>query len=132
MLRHLRSPHIVIAETEHYALSVLAMSGSGHSADAADALNYELDRARIVDDQRLPADVVRMGSTVTFRIDEDAPCTATLVYPSMTNGARDRLSILTPEGTALIGLRSGQAIQWRSHDGTALRIEVLGVEHRRS
>ncbi|MGO4572707.1 GreA/GreB family elongation factor [Microvirga sp. 2TAF3] len=40
-----------------------------------------------------------------------------LVYLSETDGEADRVSVLTPVGAALIGLREGQSITWRTPKG---------------
>ena len=65
------SPPLTLARTDHQQLARLALAGNGHSADAADDLLYELDRAQIVDDIALPSDVVRMGSRVRYRTGRD-------------------------------------------------------------
>ena len=49
----------------------------------------------------------------------------TLVYPDQADIDQGRISILTPIGTALLGLRAGQSIAWRTRDG---RKDVLTVE----
>ncbi|MGN6490196.1 MAG: nucleoside diphosphate kinase regulator [Devosia sp.] len=126
MLRYSQSPRIVVGTLEHHALMVLAMVGAP-SADAADDLNYELDRATVVRDDAVPPDIVRMGSTVTFRQDGGRRETVTLVYPDQAAPERGRMSILTPIGTALLGLSVGQSLRWRFPDGATRLIEVLGV-----
>jgi len=103
------------------------MTGSGHTAEAADDLNYELDRAKVVGDELVPADTVRMGSTVTFRQDGGERRTVTLVYPEHADPDSGRLSVLTPIGTALLGLRAGQSLRWVFRDGSASLVSVLSV-----
>jgi regulator of nucleoside diphosphate kinase len=120
-------PGIMIGREEHRKLVILAMTGKWHTPEDSDHLNYELDRARIVPDERLPHDVVRMGSQVTYRADGGRLRTVTLVYPERADPAEDRLSILTPVGTALIGLRAGQSLAWMDPDGTRRIVEVNAV-----
>lgn len=103
------------------------MTAAGHPAEASDALNYELDRARIVAAARLPPDVVRIGSTVTYRLNQDRRHTATLVYPEAADAAHGRLSVLTPVGTALLGLSLGQSIAWQPWNHPANELTVLAV-----
>ena len=64
------SPEI-ISEQDHRTLLMLAMAGIGHTADEADELLYELERAMVVADNFVPPDVVRMGSLATFRASND-------------------------------------------------------------
>jgi regulator of nucleoside diphosphate kinase len=119
------SPEIVLGQEEHRQLTVLALAGSGHS-EVADSLLYELDRARVLPDDRLPADVVRMGSRVTYRVAEDER-QVELVYPARADIALSRVSVLTPIGAALIGLRTGQSITWTTRDGRKQVLTITGV-----
>lgn len=120
------SPRIVLSQSDHRQLSVLALAGSGHSADIADDLLHELDRASVVEDGTLPDDVVRMGSRVRFRTGRDER-NVVLVYPAEADIAAGRISVLTPVGTALIGLRAGQSITFRTRDGRPQMLTVLRV-----
>lgn len=127
MLTQISSPPITVADTELRRLEVVAMTAAGHPAEASDALNYELDRARIVAAASLPPDLVRIGSTVTYRLNQDRRHTATLVYPEAADPMRGRLSVLTPVGTALLGLSVGQSIVWRQWNHAANELTVLAV-----
>ena len=120
------SPSIVLAKSEHSQLSLLALAGTGHTADAADDLLFELDRAQIMADPAVPPDVVRMGSHVRFRAGRHER-QVTLTYPADADIAEQRISILTPVGTALIGLRAGQSITFRARDGRPQMLTVLSV-----
>ena len=120
------SPPLTIARSDHQQLARLAVAGSGHSADAADDLLYELDRAQILDDPAVPRDVVRMGSRLRFRTGRDER-QVTLVWPAEADIANRRISVLTPVGTALLGLRAGQSITFRTRDGRPQMLTVLSV-----
>lgn len=121
------SPQIVVGTSEHRQLLVLAMAGRGHTADDADGLLYELERAEVVTDQAVPSDVVRMGSTVRYRSNGGAERVVQLVYPKDADIAHGRVSVLTPVGTALLGLRTGQSITWLTRDGRTQMLTVLNV-----
>ena len=127
MSNHTPSPRITLSDIDHHQLLVLAMAGSGHTADAGDDLHHELDRARVVPVTKLPRDVVRMGSSVTYRPDNGADRTVTLVYPAQADISTGKVSILTPVGTALIGLKTGQSITWMTRDGHKRMLTVLSV-----
>lgn len=120
------SPNITLSTSDHQKLSLLALAGPGSDPEAADDLLYELDRASIVADASLPGDVVRMGSLVRFRTGRDER-TALLVYPAEADIAAGRISVLTPVGAALIGLRTGQSISFRTRDGRPQMLTVLCV-----
>jgi regulator of nucleoside diphosphate kinase len=118
-------PQIIVGEADRHDLLVLAMGGSGHTADAADDLLYELGRAKVVDDRRVPSHVVRMGSTIAVREDGGDVRVVRLAYPG--EEGRHDVSILSPLGTALLGLRPGQTMRWTDRDGIKRRVAVLAV-----
>lgn len=120
------SPNIVLSQSDHRQLSMLALAGTNHTADIADDLLHELERASVVADRALPGDIVRMGSLVRFRTGRDER-SVTLVYPAEADIASARVSVLTPVGTALIGLRVGQSITFRTRDGRPQMLTVLNV-----
>jgi regulator of nucleoside diphosphate kinase len=51
-----------------------------------------------------------------------------LVYPGDADMARQRVSILTPVGAALIGMRTGSAIDWPNRQGERRLLEIVAVE----
>lgn len=121
-------PPIMVGEGDRHDLLVLAMSGTGHTADQADHLLYELGRANVVDDEALPPGVVRMGSTVTARIDGGQAQYLRLSYPN--EQTHNGVSIFSPIGTALLGLRAGQSIKWTDWDGKSHEVHVFSVSNR--
>lgn len=123
-------PDIVLGTADHRQLNILAMAGLTHTPDQSDDLLYELERARVVDDAKVPDDIVRMGSTVRYRTDTGQEPQVTLVYPVDADIAQGRISVLTPVGTALIGLRVGQSITWRDRAHKRHVLTVLAVEQQ--
>ena len=100
-------------------------------APARDALLGELERAELVEPWDMPPDVVTMNSRVRFRFagsDEDV--TMTLSYPKDMHDSGEQLSVLTPVGTALLGLRVGGSITWQRPGGGSFEATVLGVEYQ--
>lgn len=88
----------------------------------------ELDAATILPDAELPADVVVMGSVVSFRdTDSGEESTVELVYPPEADPARRRVSVLAPVGAALIGLRVGEHITWPVPNGRDRHLMVMSV-----
>ena len=127
------APDIVLSTEDHRRLTELAYAGINIASTVADDLLYELDRASVVPPEQLPADVVRMGSTVRYRTSDGDQREVTLVFPADADIERNRVSVMTPIGAALIGLRKGQSITWITRDGrkqmlTALRVIQSGVE----
>lgn len=121
------SPEILLGREEHRRLTVLALSSTGHSAEVADELLYELERASLLPDSTLPAEVVRMGSRVLYRTGDGEEREVMLVYPARADIGEGRISVLTPVGAALIGLRTGQSITWLTRSGQRQVLTVLAV-----
>ena len=93
-----------------------------------DALQGELDRAEIVDPRQMPPTVVTMNSTVRF-INETTgeEFCMTLVYPKDVKGKPDRISILAPVGSALLGLSIGDVIEWSLPGGGIIRVRIIDI-----
>ncbi|GAB2187843.1 nucleoside diphosphate kinase regulator [Roseibium sp. LAB1] len=120
-------PEIVIGTSDYERLEGLASSFETRLPSVTEDLLGELSRARLVPDGALPGDIVRMGSVVRFRTDATAEKTLQLVFPGDADIASGRISILTPIGTALIGLSKGQSIAWCANDGRKHRLTVVSV-----
>jgi regulator of nucleoside diphosphate kinase len=127
MTNHSLNPDITLGEQEQRRLTILAMAGTGHTADAADDLLYEMQRAQVVPDADLPPSIIRMGSRVKYRTDDGVERRVTLVYPAEAEPARGHISVLTAAGTALVGLREGQSIAWMTPEGRKEALTVLAV-----
>lgn len=123
-----RKPAITLTQSDHESLSRLAESYVDRNPAVADELLAELDRARVVEDGRIPAGVVRMGSSLRFTSDLGEDKRVTLVFPGEADIAEGKISILTPIGAALIGLSAGQSIDWAARDGRVHRLTVETVE----
>lgn len=127
-----KPPVITLTEADHDRLSALAERVSGKTPVVAKQLLAELDRAQVVAIGNLPANVVRMGVTAYFTIDDSQDWTATLVFPGDADIARGKISILTPIGAALIGLAVGQTIEWKAPDGRirSLTLKAVSTNHK--
>lgn len=123
-----RKPAITTTRSDHDRLSRLAESYEGRNPEVAEELLSELDRARIIEDSRIAANVVRMGSTLRFTSDLGEDRRVTLVFPGEADIAEGKISVLTPIGVALIGLSQGQSIDWTARDGRVHRLTVETVE----
>lgn len=100
-------------------------------ARARDALFDELGRADMVEPWEMPTDVVSMNSRVRFCFDgSDEEFTLTLCYPKDMRDDAEQLSVLTPVGTAMLGLRIGDSIAWQRPGGGDFVLKVLGIEYQ--
>ena len=120
-------PQIIVGNADYERLTDLANASMQRLPDVAQELLDELERAKLVDAEKVPGDVVRMGSTVTFKQDDGHTRTLKLVYPAEESLDAHRISVMTPVGAALIGLGVGQSISWTARDGKDHRLTVTKV-----
>lgn len=125
--RHSSLPEIMLSDSEHASLMNLASEAEERLPGVGEPLLAELDRAAVVAAHELPDDVVRMGSTVVYRADTGAKREVKLVYPANADIAEGRISVMTPFGAALIGMKAGASIHWLARDGREHRLKVLKV-----
>lgn len=123
------SSPIVISESDFNRITALLDS---LDSDNLIPLENELTRAKVVPLSRLPADTVAMGSTVTFEdLESGKTTTVTLAYPNEANVEEMKISVLSPVGSALIGLRVGGTIVWPLPSRGQRRLKVIAVEQRK-
>lgn len=121
------APAITLGRADHAKLNALAMAGLDRMPDLADRLLEELERAKIVADEKLPEGVARMGSSVTYITNAGQEQTVTLVYPADADIEAGRISVMTPVGTALVGLKAGQSITWRDRADKRHKLTIMSV-----
>lgn len=94
-------------------------------------LEQELERGAVVEPAAMPANVVTMNSTVRLRLLKtgEESC-LTLVYPKDLDAAGDKVSVLAPVGSALLGLSEGDQIHWPMPDGEIQPIQVLQLVYQ--
>ncbi|MEO9777979.1 MAG: nucleoside diphosphate kinase regulator [Sedimentitalea sp.] len=127
--RRTRAPKIVINADDLVHLEALAEGAMQRNPTLADRLLEEIGRARIVTPAKMPANVVSIGNTVTYR-DESTGLekTVTLVFPEEADITHQRVSILTPIGVALLGLAEGAVFHWDTRANQRRMLTVIRVE----
>jgi regulator of nucleoside diphosphate kinase len=120
-------PDIIVTTQDFERLQRLV---SCSDTTAAERLDAELARAQLLPQTDIPADVVTMNSDVVY---EDAASgerrAIRLVYPRDAQATRGYVSVLAPIGSALLGLRQGQEIEWPTPSGRR-RLRVLAVPYQ--
>lgn len=121
-------PEIVVTSADYERLWGL-LQKLPESNPVRAQLERELERAQIVEPEEISPDVVTMNSRVEV---EDATSgermTVTLAYPGNADFEAGRLSVLAPVGAALLGLRTGQTIDWTLPNGRTKRVKVISVQ----
>ena len=119
---------LYINELDHKRLMRLiedALNGVTEQSNSLRSLQVELARATVVNAEELPRDVVTMRSRVLIMLDDEEK-EITLVYPNEANLSTGKISILSPVGTAIIGYRVGDVVNWLTPGGLK-RIRIKKV-----
>lgn len=110
-----QSVAIQITEQDKYQIEQLIenMQRSGRGRDNFELLLTEITRAEVVKRRDIQRNVVTMNSCVSI-IDKDTSerMKFTLVYPEDANADEHKISVLSPIGTAVLGYKTGDEVQW--------------------
>jgi len=121
---------IFVTELDMKRLNDMLMSGDvSHDRDNEHLreLEEELQQAIVVPPKDIPGDVITMNSKVRLKdLDSGKEMTYTLVYPPDADASQNKISVLAPIGTALIGFKVGDVIAWHVPSGLK-RLEVKEV-----
>ncbi|MBP2227851.1 regulator of nucleoside diphosphate kinase [Azospirillum agricola] len=120
-------PLIWIGRADYGRLLRAAEGLAARAPELSAVLSRELERAIVRPDADLPRTVVRMGSRALFRRAEGVSAEwGVLVYPDQP-ATEGRISVASPLGAALIGLREGDRMAYLDADGTTRRLSVERV-----
>lgn len=120
------SIHLLASESDQVA--ALALRIEHRQPVVAAMLLEEIERAELHELSSLPADAVGLRSKIDFIDGNDGQVRkVTLVVPADADISKDRVSILTPIGAALYGLRAGSSIRWPDLEGNERQITILRV-----
>ena len=102
-------------------------TGSDANRPYLNRLEGELERAEVVGSNDIPKDVVTMRSTVRLKdLDNGKEMVYTLVFPNEADVDEGKISVLAPVGTAMIGYRAGDVIEWEVPSGLRrLKVEEI-------
>ena len=90
-------------------------------------LEKEVTRAQVMSQAEIPSDVVTMNTKVMLKdLDTGEEMDYTLVYPENADFETNRISILAPIGTAILGFREGDVFEWQVPAGN-VRLGVVKV-----
>lgn len=122
---------IILSRLDVARIEALLDSPALRDAPTAARLRAEIDRADIVEPAAMPRDVVSMNSSADC-VDETSGKhhSLTLVYPKDADADAGRISVLAPVGSALLGLRVGQAIDWPGQGGKLHRLKVTAIHYQ--
>jgi len=121
-------PAIILSAKDYDRLSTLARAAQNRLPDLASELAAEVGRAHVLGPDEIANQFVGMNDDVEFRDDTTGRARrVTLVYPDEADISQGKISVMTPVGTALIGLRTGHSITWETPLGETRQLTVISV-----
>lgn len=110
---------VIITEADQARLKKLIYDEAHHGTDQTmQDLEREITRAKVVDSYTVPREVITMNTKVLLDLGEEE-LEVSLVYPPEADLASNRLSVLSPIGTAILGYKEGDFIEWKVPSGVA-------------
>lgn len=117
----MESENLILSDQDYARLSMLTND---------ELLRDELGRAIVVSADQVPDDVVIMNSRVIY-LDKSSGLKREieLCFPEEADFKFGKISVFSPVGTALLGLKVGQEIDWPFPNGESRRLKVVNVIH---
>jgi len=125
-----KSATIYVTELDYNRLSGLidrTREHNGTDREYLKKLEAELDRAEVVESKDIPRDVITMRSKVRLKdLVSGESNTYSLVFPTEADFSEGKISVLAPIGTAILGYRQGDTIEWSVPSGLRkLKVEEV-------
>jgi len=117
---------VILCEEDYNLLKQFAGTTTHEVSEMS--LAYELNRARVVDNDALPAGTIRLNSLVRIKDTSSGKVSDfRIVMPLDADIKQKKISILAPLGAALIGFRKGDEVEWKMPAGMK-KFMVLNVQ----
>ncbi|MEX1668892.1 GreA/GreB family elongation factor [Zhongshania guokunii] len=120
--------YLLIKESDYLSLTEFIKR---NRSEATAALAEEINKAKVIADDGFPDNVVSLNATVDFYDPELSKASkVTLVLPWQADLTKRKVSILSPVGCALIGLRTGGRVDWPLLNGKARKLDITAVSQQ--
>ena len=119
---------IYITENDKERLNKLidAEIKSGNMLDKPMKKLYdEINKAIVVGSRQVPLDTITMNTRALLHLDHE-DIELTLVYPEDADLAKNKMSVLSPIGTAILGYKAGDIVEWEVPSGIT-QIHIKGI-----
>lgn len=122
VVQNMEFENLILSDKDYARLSMLTNN---------ELLKDELGRAVVVSADQVPDDVVRINSRVIY-LDKSSGLQREieLCFPEDADFKSGKISVISPVGSALIGLKSGQEIDWPFPNGESRRLKVVDVTYK--
>lgn len=122
-------PKVVLPQSHQKPLKKLIAAAFRERNRLAPFLSAEIRRALFCEDGMVPKDIVVPGVKVSYRLDWQKPTLPrTLIYPEEFHDEAAQISLLSPIGVALLGLRAGEGMPVFIPESGIHALRVVEVE----
>ena len=119
--------NVVLTEADYGRLQQLIESTRRAAKENTEYLEQGLEHATVVKSEEIPSDVMTMNSCARLKdLNSGHEFIYQIVFPRDADIAENRISVLAPIGTALLGLAAGSTIELQAPSGMR-RFRILGV-----
>lgn len=124
-------PKILISSRDAERLEALLEALPDSAFFGRVELEAELERAEVLEPEEMPPDVVTMNSLVRFRVASSKDSfELRLVYPKDVDESGGTISVLAPVGSALLGLSTGNEIEWPRPGGGVVQVRIEEIVYQ--
>lgn len=123
----------LILEKKEYVYLKRILNISGYVGDhetqkSLVKLTDELKTAHIVDEENMPKDIVRFNSHVKVASNKGWERSFQVVIPVDRDFKQNKISVLTPMGSALLGYSEDDTVDWDFPGGNE-KLKIISVSH---
>jgi regulator of nucleoside diphosphate kinase len=112
---------VVLLKDDYELLSSYCKNKSGFRVNEKQnfsKLTEELHKAVVLRKEHFPPDIVRLNSTAIIKdLETERVLAITVVMPEHADIKNNKVSVLAPIGTALIGFQKGTEVTWEVPSG---------------
>lgn len=122
------SRHIYITQSDKDKLLKIINKAQHESLDDYEKLKdleVEVRRAVVKSATEIPKDVITMLTKAVISMD-DMEEEITLVYPNDADISENKISVISPIGTAILGYSEGDIIEWQVPEGI-VKLEIKKI-----
>ncbi|MEZ5107020.1 MAG: GreA/GreB family elongation factor [Draconibacterium sp.] len=124
---------IKITELDHLRLSkevIIARNEKNIELKNLEMLAHEIKRAEKVDSKAITPEFITMNSVVKVEnLETNKIMTVKIVYPKEANFKKGHLSVFSPMGSALLGYKVGDTVQFEAPKGI-IEIKILSIDYQ--
>jgi regulator of nucleoside diphosphate kinase len=122
-----QQPARLLTELDHIRISKL-LERPGPSAGTLDQVEDLIHSAELVSSYKVPANVVTMYSQVLVADGQTGQQRKlTVCYPHDADVEAGFVSVLSPAGAGLLGLKKGRVARWKTPDGAIATAKIVDI-----